>query len=247
MGDAATLERLLAAGHLTAAQARRVKAAMARGTSLVEALQSTPLVEPLHFHRAAAEAAAEQDARDAAEWRPEPIDGPIEPGSGLGREHFHDMPPHRHTAEAEPHLPATAEELATRIQHPADPAPYRRGAPAPALHLGDHEGIPLVRELHGLIQEVIEHEGIALELDTRDQRAGVARIFNAAGRLAARRLLDRTRTAKMAHHFLVRARLPAWSGKPIESSLDVSLDAVEYRVLIHSEADLLRLFFTKSP
>lgn len=49
--DEAILARLAQEGHLTDGQARRVRAALERGQPLDDALQSLPLVEPLHLIR----------------------------------------------------------------------------------------------------------------------------------------------------------------------------------------------------
>lgn len=56
--DDTILARLLAEGHLTDSQARRVRAALERGLALDDALQSVPLVEPLHLIRLRATTAA---------------------------------------------------------------------------------------------------------------------------------------------------------------------------------------------
>lgn len=252
-------ERLLAIladqGSLTPSQRARVERLMAAGKSLVEAIQATPVLDPLDLVRAhdalrrASSGVIEKvpvsqlyaDALNAI--------GPNESHDEDGV-HVYELEGWEGTAAAANAVVAESPELATALAAAVPPSadgitqdsqPSIKSwlaASPPAGHgiaydLAQDEGIGLVRRVNRLISMVLDRNRAAFQIAWDDRRGGVA-YYDTGGSRVEETAEEADLADKMASHLKVLARISPWRADEQEGWFRVTRQGRRHAVLVRS-------------
>lgn len=253
------LDALLDAGHLTPEQARRARRHLGPRATLAQALERTPLVDPLAYSRlrqrvveqVATEIVERQRSSDlvvppAMVGAPEdgvsvlsfeaiPVELPplIDASLVNGRTPMPEPDPNRPLGVPDPPPPLTDDVLP--VHEPLDEAQIWPAPVGEPIDLQDDEGIPLLVEMNAWLGEAVFGGASAIQLVVAE-RAAALRYFDRSGLCTDRRRLD----ASMAHKVMVRwkvmARVAPWKAGPLLGSFAVAVHDFRRTIVLRAEA-----------
>lgn len=111
------------------------------------------------------------------------------------------------TAASSPNTPPGGNR---RLELPGSPESFLRPESAKLKYdLANDEGINLIKELNGLLVELVDMEGRGIEIDG-GAKDGEVRFFSGSGALSMQRKLDGDRAMKLINRLKVMARIEPW-------------------------------------
>jgi hypothetical protein len=107
--------------------------------------------------------------------------------------------------------PATPPGGNRRLELPGSSESFLRPEAARLKYdLANDEGINLIRELNGLLIELLDMEGRGIEIDAVGTKEGEVRFYNGSGALSMQRKLEGDRALKLINRLKVMARIEPW-------------------------------------
>lgn len=252
------LEALLAAGHVTPEQARRARRHLGPRATLAQALERTPLVDPLTYARlrrdivvrSAAEIverlrssdlvvpppmmAAPEEGYTVLSFESVPADLPplIDESLINGRTPMPEPDPNRVLGVPEP-PPLLTDEVLPAFE-PFDEAQAWPPPVGEAVDLQDDEGIPLLVEMNAWLGEAVFGGAAAMQLAVAE-RSAMLRYFDRSGVCTDRRRLDASMGNKVAARWKVMARVSPWRAGPLVGSFGVRLQEFRRVIVLRAE------------
>ena len=252
------LEALLAAGHVTPEQARRARRHLGPKASLSQALERTPLVDPLIYVRLRREivervateivdrlrssdmvvlpptVGAPEDGCSVLSFEAMPADLPplIDVSLVNGRTPMPEPDPNRVLGVPEP-PPLLTDDVLPEFE-PLDRACVWPPALGEPVDLQEDEGIPLLVEMNAWLGEAVFGGATAMQLVVAE-RSAVLRLFDPSGLCVARRRLDAAIGHKAAARWKVMARVSPWKAGPLVGSFAVRFNEFQRLIVLRVE------------
>lgn len=252
------LDALLAGGHLTPEQARRARRHLGPRARLDQALERTPLVDPLTYSRLRRDivqqvageiveqlrasnlmvppptVAQTEDGVPVLSFEAIPVDLPplIDASLVNGRTPMPQPDPNRVLGVPSPPPPMT-----DAVLPPFDPLDDAQVWPAPVgddVDLQEDEGIPLLVEMNAWLGEAIFGGSGAMQL-VLAERAALLRYFDRSGLCTDRRRLDANMGHKVMARWKVMARVAPWKAGPLLGSFGVRVHDFRRLIVLRTE------------